>query len=719
MMERSATVGKWSIQRKLFLIILTTLLASLALVTIGLVGYELSTYRSRLTQEVTVVGEFIAANSAPTLAFDDAQTAQQTLATLRGTQSIAFAALYTADGRLFASYSRVGQEPIAAPPRPGPPGLKFTDRKLELVRTVEQKGLQLGTLYLRADMASVYTRLRNYIGIVFVVWLAVGGGTLLLQRLLQRSVSEPLLELSSMAERIAGGDLSVTVPVRSKDEIGLLASAFNRMSGELANSYKDLEENRARLAGIVATAMDAIITVDAERNILLFNSSAEAMFRCPAADALGSSIDRFIPSRFEEAGAAPQGALGELNARRLDGEEFPIEASISVLGVEGGRLLTVIVRDISERKKWEEAIQASENRLRRAEEIAHFGYWKCDLDTSQMTWSDEAYRIHGFTPGSFQPTMRRYRDLVHADDREHFDQAMKRGEHHNFQYRIVRPNGTLRYLTATTELLSNEKGDAVALFGTFLDSTEVRQAERDLQEKNAELERFTYSVSHDLKSPLVTVTTFLGYLEQDMASGDAVRIEKDVHYIRSAAEKMGVLLDELLEMSRIGRLINPPVRVTFRELIDEALLAVAGSISERNVEVRVSGDTFLYGDRPRLMEVWQNLIENAVKFMGDQAAPRIEIGFEDVGGERIFFVRDNGVGIDPRYAEKVFGLFEKLDAKSRGTGLGLALIKRIVQLYQGRIWVESEGAGRGSCFRFTIPGALRGVDAAAEEPARS
>jgi signal transduction histidine kinase len=115
----------------------------------------------------------------------------------------------------------------------------------------------------------------------------------------------------------------------------------------------------------------------------------------------------------------------------------------------------------------------------------------------------------------------------------------------------------------------------------------------------------------------------------------------------------------------------------------------------------------LFGDRSRLIEIWQNLIDNAIKYMGDnQSAPCVEIGIDNAGGEPVFYVRDNGIGIEPCYQEKVFSLFEKLDSKSEGTGLGLALVKRIVELYKGRVWFESSGQNCGTCFRFTLPAAL-------------
>jgi signal transduction histidine kinase len=205
----------------------------------------------------------------------------------------------------------------------------------------------------------------------------------------------------------------------------------------------------------------------------------------------------------------------------------------------------------------------------------------------------------------------------------------------------------------------------------------------------------------------VTIKAFLGYLEDDINGIDRERIGTDMHYIRSAADKMGRLLEELLEMSRIGRVTSVPVRVAFRELVDEALDIVAGSIAGRWVDVRVGDhDIILHGDRPRLVEIWQNLVENACKFMGGQSAPRIEVGVEQRGKDAVFFVRDNGIGVEPLFKDKVFGLFEKLDPKSAGTGLGLALVKRIVELYRGDIWVESHGSGQGACFKFTLPDAV-------------
>ena len=226
----------------------------------------------------------------------------------------------------------------------------------------------------------------------------------------------------------------------------------------------------------------------------------------------------------------------------------------------------------------------------------------------------------------------------------------------------------------------------------------------DLEAKNAELERFTYTVSHDLKSPLVTVGGLVGLLEHHAKAGEIKELEEDIDYIRDAILQMDRLLTELLNLSRVGRLVNPPERVPLTELVREAINLVAGEIAERGVDVEiVSAMPIVFVDRLRLREVFQNLIENAVKYMDDQPNPRIEIGCRLEEEKPVIYVRDNGRGINPKYHAKVFNLFERLDADDKGAGVGLALVKRIVEVYEGRIWIESDGEGHGSTFCFTVP----------------
>jgi PAS domain S-box-containing protein len=227
----------------------------------------------------------------------------------------------------------------------------------------------------------------------------------------------------------------------------------------------------------------------------------------------------------------------------------------------------------------------------------------------------------------------------------------------------------------------------------------------ELEARNAELEQFTYAVSHDLRSPLVTIRGFLGYLRQDAAAQDMTRFDKDLNRISNAVDRMQVLLNDLLELSRIGRVINPAESVAFGDIVSEALEMLHGPLNGYNVKLIVQKELpNIFGDHARLVEVMQNLIENAAKFMGSQLEPTIEIGTEedDENQMPIFFVRDNGMGIEPQYHHRIFGLFNRLDQTIEGTGIGLTLVKRIVEMHGGKIWVQSE-LGDGATFYFTLP----------------
>ena len=192
-------------------------------------------------------------------------------------------------------------------------------------------------------------------------------------------------------------------------------------------------------------------------------------------------------------------------------------------------------------------------------------------------------------------------------------------------------------------------------------------------------------------------------VREDARAGDLVRLEKDIQRINDATEKMQRLLAELLELSRVGRIKNEPVNFSTNELIAEVVELLHGRISAGRISVHVAENLpSMYGDRPRIFEVFQNLVDNAAKFMGDQPEPRIDIGVQgEFNGSPVFFVRDNGMGIAPQFKDRIFGLFDKLNAQSEGTGVGLALVKRIVEVHGGRIWVESQ-AGNGASFFFTL-----------------
>lgn len=233
---------------------------------------------------------------------------------------------------------------------------------------------------------------------------------------------------------------------------------------------------------------------------------------------------------------------------------------------------------------------------------------------------------------------------------------------------------------------------------------DLKLAENDLREKNTELERFTYTVSHDLKSPLITIKGYAGGLMKDIANGRTDRFETDLKRISSAADKMAGLLEDLLALSRIGRVVHPPVEFKLNDAVNDMLALLAGPVKERNASVIVHDLPAVNADRGRIQEVLQNLVENALKFVPGEKDPVIEIGHQiHPNGEHVLFIRDNGRGIDSRYLETIFGLFNKLDTASSGSGIGLAVVRRIIEIHGGKIWAESGGIGTGATFYLTLP----------------
>jgi PAS domain S-box-containing protein len=402
----------------------------------------------------------------------------------------------------------------------------------------------------------------------------------------------------------------------------------------------------------------------------------------------------------------------ETTHRALTGEPLDVSVSLQVAPgyEETWAKVFVSVQNITERKQAHEILRRANLVLENSPVILF--RWRAAPGWPVELVSDNIRQL-GYEPEDLLSGEVPFADLIHPEDLERVAAEVRdftEGGVGRFQqmYRVVTRDGRVRWVDDRTFVEHDGEGRVTHYQGIVMDITERRRNEEELRQKNEEMERFVYTISHDLKSPLVTIQAFLKYLEQDLQSRDHERARRDMDYIGNAAARMNRLLDELLELSRIGRKVNPPENVFLQDVVREALGLVAGRIIERGIHVEVAPEPILlHGDRTRLVEVFQNLIDNAAKFTGDQESPTIWIGAEEDEGGMVLHVRDNGVGVEPRYHEKLFGLFEKLDAGSEGTGVGLALVKRIIEIHSGRIWVESEGQGRGTVFRFTLPGARK------------
>lgn len=363
--------------------------------------------------------------------------------------------------------------------------------------------------------------------------------------------------------------------------------------------------------------------------------------------------------------------------------------------------------DITEQKQAQDALRSAEARTRAILQSIPDMIFEISIDGIFLDFMASSELSPLMPPSQF--IGRNIKDLLPPEIARQtmfsIERALAAGQSHAFEYGMP-PGEETQFFEARVTAITSES--AIIMVRDISQrkwvETEREKLINELEEKNSELERFTYTVSHDLKSPLITIKGFLGFLEKDVSSGNLTRLKSDIQRIADAADKMQALLGELLELSRVGRLVNPHQYIPFKEIVQDALEIVHGRLHANAVQVRVQENLpIVYGDRLRLAEVLQNLIDNASKFISSQPEPLVEIGCDGYEGDKpIFYVRDNGIGIDPIHQDRIFGLFNKLDVYSEGTGVGLALVKRIVEVHGGRIWVQSE-AGHGSTFFFTLP----------------
>ncbi len=382
--------------------------------------------------------------------------------------------------------------------------------------------------------------------------------------------------------------------------------------------------------------------------------------------------------------------------------------------------------EIAERKRFEETLRRSEASLAEAQRIAHLGNWDWNIATNELTWSDEIYRIFGLTPRQFGATYDAFLNHVHPDDREfvqkEVNEALSKRKPYSIDHRIVFPDGTVRTVHEQGEVTFSEEGTPVRMIGTVQDITESKKAEEELRKyrehleelvkkrtaalesANKELEAFSYSVSHDLRSPLRSIVGFSQALWEDHAGKlDADGLDS-LKRIVSATQRMGQLIDDLLNLSRVSRADMKHGRVSLGEMAAKIAVRLQEAQPDRQAKFIIAGDLAAQGDDRLLHIVLENLLGNAWKFTGNAPRAVIEFGMTRYDGEPVYFVKDNGAGFDKAYTDKLFNPFQRLHAVNEfpGTGVGLATVKRIINRHGGRVWIEAEPE-KGATVYFTLP----------------
>ncbi|MDG5813481.1 ATP-binding protein [Chitinispirillales bacterium ANBcel5] len=490
--------------------------------------------------------------------------------------------------------------------------------------------------------------------------------------------------------------LALIVPFRSEGQSGSVAAIIY------------LEDIIAQTIEITAPATKRVSFFMEE--ILVYRN--ELATRTPGDQTIASSTSMHILGR-EITLLVEQPITGDI--RRLHRENRNRYALSLVMAILSSTLLFFAFISVARTMASRRLMQATEDRYKRLTENARDMIFRFSIPQRKFDYvSPAGFNLTGFHHQEFYKNPGIMISIIAPEWRDYFKdrwlRLMQGDAEPLYEFRIIGKSSESRWVHLRVVVIKKD-GQPHAIEGIAADVTELKNAleEREklikeLETKNAELERFAYTISHELKTPLITIRGFLGYLEKEAREGDLGGLYRDITFIRSATDTMRRLLEGLIELTRVGRHPGEPEDVPFSKLVSEVAQRFEKPLSERKIILQIDTNMpVVHGNRIELFELVENLIENSIKFMGDQQNPYIKVGWFETPKEAVFYVKDNGIGIEPKYHDRVFGIFHKLDPASEGTGVGLALAKSIVSTHGGWIKTESPGPGKGTAVYFTLP----------------
>lgn len=489
---------------------------------------------------------------------------------------------------------------------------------------------------------------------------------------------------------------------------------------------KEVEKIRNYLATVVRQSNDAIYLHDEEGRIISWNEGAEKMYAYSEKEALQMKIWNIIPDYIQaESGEMITSVtygkkIQDVETKRITrhGKLLDVLFSASVLAdsPSSHKLIAITERNITQQKLADGQLRESERRFRNLFESAPYPMWVYDLSSLKfLEVNQTAISLYGYSREEFLAM--KITDIRPSEDVDRVMQYVTRREEEvqtssGWKHRLR--NGQLIDVEITSHLI-DYKGHEAALV-VAKNVTERKKAEEHIKQLNAELqnnilqlettnkelESFSYSVSHDLRAPLRALDGYARILEEDYTEILDDEAKRLLGNIQRNARKMGTLIDDLLAFSRLGRKEVQKSEIDTEKMVQDILNEIAST--EHNAKIKVGPLPSAYGDKALLNQVWINLISNAIKYSATKESPEIEIGATELGNEMVFFTKDNGVGFDMKYANKLFGVFQRLHSPSEfdGTGIGLAIVQRIISKHGGRIWAEAK-QDEGATFYFTLP----------------
>jgi PAS domain S-box-containing protein len=394
-----------------------------------------------------------------------------------------------------------------------------------------------------------------------------------------------------------------------------------------------------------------------------------------------------------------------------DGTSIPVEVHSSVLHAGGEALIVSVVRDLSEREQAQADLRRSEEQYRQLFESMQDVFYRTDEEGKVLIVSPSVEAVFGYTPAEVVGKDLAETFYYEPADRPSFLALLKKqGQLRNHRTRCKNHDGEEVWVSTNARFYEDLEGRVLGVEGITRDITtqvaaeaELKRTLETLQRSNKDLEQFAYVASHDLQEPLRMITSYLQLLDRRYKGKMDSAADEFIDFAVDGAGRMRRLIDALLVYSRVGRSGEPMEPVNCDVVLDKALENLRRVVHERDAVITHDGLPEVAAMESQLVQLLQNLISNAIKFC-DKEPPKIHVSVRQENGQWVFSVKDNGLGLDPQFAERIFGVFQRLHKRDAypGTGVGLAICKRIVQRHGGRIWVESE-QGEGATFLFTIP----------------
>ena len=506
---------------------------------------------------------------------------------------------------------------------------------------------------------------------------------------------------------------------------GALAMVTDITEKKLAEMQ--LIESHAKYKAIIDNTINAFLLSDAAGKILDVNETAcnllsytkQELLQLSRRDVFELEASDYLKAVDERKKTGI--ASGEVYVITKTGKRVPIAFTTSVFyTAEGEERLSSIGVDITDKKLAEDKIKKSHERFVNVSKATFDAVWDWDIKTKQLYLGDGFRELFGYQVNENE-NFTTWSQHIHPEDRANIIKnrlnKIVQNDQLNWkdEYRYIRSDGSTAYVSDRGILLKNDEG-TYRMIGAMQDITDLKENELaitdlnknlkkqadDLAVSNEELERFAYVTSHDLQEPLRMVTSFLQLLQKKYDSQLDETAQKYIHFAVDGAGRMKTLILDLLEFSRISSVKVPHTNIDLNDIVTKSLKALKQVIDESGAIINISILPHVCGNEFQLMQLFQNLISNAIKYR-DGEAPEIKIGYTESANHWQFYVKDNGIGIDEKFFEKIFIIFQRLHNKNEfnGTGIGLAICKKIAEMHGGKIWLKSS-KNNGSTFYFTI-----------------